>query len=69
MLTTIKLLQTWHSEIGYSVGKIDGIYHHQFARAVRHFRVNFLRQHNKESIDLDTADLIRAVRAANPKAD
>lgn len=65
----IKLLQTWLSEIGYSVGKVDGIYHHQFARAVRHFRVHFLRQHDKESIDQETADLIRAVRAANPKAD
>jgi N-acetyl-anhydromuramyl-L-alanine amidase AmpD len=67
--TPISLLQTWLSEIGYSVGKADGIYNHRFFRAVLHFQTHFLGQGATGNIDQQTAALIRAVRQANPKAD
>jgi N-acetyl-anhydromuramyl-L-alanine amidase AmpD len=67
--TPIKQLQTWLAEIGYSTGPADGVFNHRTARAVRHFQVHFAGRSNNETVNADTAALIRAVRDANPKAD
>lgn len=67
--TPITLLQTWLSEIGYSVGPATGKYNNRFFRAVLHFQTHFLGQGATGRIDQQTATLIRAVRQANPKAD
>lgn len=65
----IKQLQTWLLEIGYSVGKADGVLNHRTIRAARHFQVHFQNTANRESINAETAALIKAVRMANPVAD
>ena len=67
--TPIKHLQTWLAEIGYSVGPVDGQFNPRMARAVRHFQVHFEGRSDNDTINAQTAVLIRAVRDANPKAD
>lgn len=67
--TPITQLQTWLSEIGYSVGRPDGVYSPRTANAVRHFKVHFEGRSDSDTINQRTAALIHAVRTANPKAD
>lgn len=67
--TPIKHLQTWLVEIGYSVGPANGQFNPRTARAVRHFQVHFEGRSANDTINEQTAALIRAVRDANPQAD
>jgi ABC-type polar amino acid transport system ATPase subunit len=67
--TPITHLQTLLAEIGYSVGPANGQFNQRTARAVRHFQVHFEGRSNNETINAQTAVLIRAVRDANPRAD
>lgn len=67
--TPIKHLQTWLAEIGYSVGSANGQFNARTARAVRHFLVHFEGRSDNDTVNAQTAALIRAVRNANPKAD
>jgi N-acetyl-anhydromuramyl-L-alanine amidase AmpD len=66
--TPIAQIQTWLSEIGYSVGPANGQFNHRTARAVRHFETHFLGAGANERVDRATAALIRAVRLSNPAA-
>ncbi len=67
--TPIQHLQTWLAEIGYSVGPANGQFNARTARAVRHFQVHFEGRSDRNTINAQTAALIRAVRDANPRAD
>ena len=67
--TPIQHLQTWLAEIGYSVGPANGQFNPRTARAVRHFQVHFEGRSDRNTINAQTAALIRAVRDANPRAD
>jgi N-acetyl-anhydromuramyl-L-alanine amidase AmpD len=68
-LQPIKHLQRWLAEIGYSVGPQDGVYTKRMARAVFHFQTHFIGGGANQFIDQQTAELIRGVALANPKAD
>jgi N-acetyl-anhydromuramyl-L-alanine amidase AmpD len=65
----IKLLQTYLADIGYSVGPATGQFNTRTARAVKHFQVHFEQRDHSDTINFSTAELIRSVWAANPKAD
>ena len=67
--TPIQHLQAWLAEIGYSVGPVNGQFNARTARAVRHFQVHFEGRSDRDTINVQTAALIRAVRDANPRAD
>ena len=67
--TPIADLQTWLAEIGYSVGPVNGQYNSRTAHAVKHFQVHFEGRSTNDTINAQTAALIRAVRKANPRAD
>lgn len=67
--TPIAQIQTWLKEIGYSVGPVTGEFNRQTARASRHFQVHFEGRSDRDTIDQQSAALIRDVHAANPKAD
>jgi N-acetyl-anhydromuramyl-L-alanine amidase AmpD len=68
-LQPIKHLQTWLAEIGYSVGPADGVFSKRMGRAVLHFQTHFIGAGANQSINQETAELIRGVALANPKAD
>lgn len=64
----IAQLQTWLAEIGYSIGSADGGYGDRTARAVLHFQTHFVGNGATRHVNRHTAALIRAVHAANPRA-